>query len=140
MKPVISRVILFIIMLIASAEGYAMPDSSPAQTLRAMIGQDHFLAQEGGLYIGILDPSLKADLNSKVDAAAVALANAAEAETSRPQLLAILKKHISGIDRDSLDTEDAEHVAELFEQMLDALSIERSDGILNDWMYGFDPT
>ena len=116
-----------------------MPSDAPAQVLRGMVGQDHFAAVPDSLYTGVTESSVKAGLNAKVDAAAIALANAATVNAPTSRLLAILKEQLSDIDRDALDTEDAEHVAGLFEQMLDVLGIHSSEGILNDWLYGFDP-
>jgi hypothetical protein len=112
------------------------------QALRTIIGQDHFAAENGGLglYVGVSNKALRSQLNAGVDGAAEALAVAVSGEASDSQLLAILEQHLLQIDRDSLDTEDAEQVAGQFEALLDAVEIESSGGILNTWMYGFDPT
>lgn len=80
-----------------------------------------------------------AQLNRQVDSAAAALAAAWDAGATSGQLLELLTKHLFAIDRDTLDTEDAEHVAGVFARMLDILGIESSGGALNTWMYGFDP-
>ena len=116
-----------------------MASGESAQTLLAMLGHDHFVAENDGLYTGVSDPVLRARLNSQVDAAVEALAVAAGKKATSSQLVEIFKYHLLAIDRDELETEDAEHVAGVFEQMLDALSIESSGGALNTWMYGFDP-
>ena len=130
---------LIALALFVAGQAAGMPIDTPAQTLLATVGHDHFAAESDGLYTGVSDSSVKAKLNAKIDAAAVAFANAAGAKASASQILAILKDHLGGIDRESLDTEDAEHVAGLFEQMLEGLGIQSSDGILNSWLYGFDP-
>jgi hypothetical protein len=130
---------LIALTLFVSAQVAGMPIDTPAQALLAKVGHDHFAAASDGLYTGVSDSSLKTQLNAKIDAAAVAFANAASTKASAPQILAILKEHLGGIDREVLDTEDAEHVAGLFEQMLDGFGIQGSDGILNNWLYGFDP-
>ena len=131
-----------VLMLFISIQGVAaMPGGgAPAQDVLAMVGHDHFAATANSQYAGVSDSALRIGLNAKIDAAATALATAASTKASTSQLLAILKQHLDGIDRDALDTEDAEHVADLFEKMLDSLGIQSSDGILNDWFYGFDPT
>ena len=116
-----------------------MASGTPAQTLRAMLGHDHFAAEHKGLYTGVRDPLLRARLNLQVDSAVRALVLASERKATPAQLLEILKAHLLAIDRDALETEDAEHVAGMFEQMLDALGIASSGGALNTWMYGFDP-
>ena len=40
----------------------------------------------------------------------------------------------------NLDTEDRERVCGYFEEIMDAVGLESSGGILNEWMYGFDIT
>jgi hypothetical protein len=39
----------------------------------------------------------------------------------------------------SLDTEDKEAICLYFEKMMDAVELESSGGILNTWLYGFNP-
>ena len=39
----------------------------------------------------------------------------------------------------SLDTEDRERVCHYFEEIMDIVGLESSEGKLNDFMYGFDP-
>ncbi|WP_165967444.1 DUF4844 domain-containing protein [Luteimonas aestuarii] len=99
-----------------------------------MIGRDHMA---GGL--GTTEPALKARLNSQIDAAAEALASKAVHGASDAELLEEMGTRIAAIDRDSLDTENAEKVASAFEAMLEPLGLYSSDGLLNTWMYGFDP-
>jgi hypothetical protein len=40
----------------------------------------------------------------------------------------------------NLDTEDRERVCHYFEELMDIVGLESSDGHLNNFMYGFDPT
>jgi hypothetical protein len=40
---------------------------------------------------------------------------------------------------ESQDTEEREAVCAYCERIMDALEIESSEGILNNWLYGFDP-
>jgi hypothetical protein len=114
-----------------------MATDASVQSLLGMVGRDHFAAES--LYSGVQDSLLKAQLNSSVDAAAKALAVEASSHASMARLLAVMKAHLYRIDRSSLETEDAEHVAGLFDQMLEVLGITSSEGILNKWLYGFDP-
>ena len=39
-----------------------------------------------------------------------------------------------------LDTEDRERVCSYFEELMDIIGLESSNGQLNNFMYGFDPT
>lgn len=40
---------------------------------------------------------------------------------------------------DSPETEEREEICEYCERVMSMLGIERSDGLLNRWLYGFDP-
>jgi hypothetical protein len=40
----------------------------------------------------------------------------------------------------AIDTEDRERVCHYIEELMDIVGLESSDGLLNDFMYGFDPT
>jgi len=39
-----------------------------------------------------------------------------------------------------LDTEDREKICHYFEELMDCVGLESSNGLLNNWMYNFDPT
>lgn len=125
--------------LIVPTQGLAMCSDSSAQALRAIVGGDHFNAASDNIYGGVADASIRAHLDTQFDAAALALADACAHNVSAAELLTIFKTYLDGMDRETRDTEDAEHVAGFYEKMLDSLEIESSDGILNDWLYGFDP-
>jgi hypothetical protein len=38
----------------------------------------------------------------------------------------------------NLDTEDRERLCMYFEEIMDIINLESSNGIINNWMYGFD--
>jgi hypothetical protein len=135
MKPSrASKFILSILLLLANMGCMAVSASSP-DALREMIGKDHI-----GTGSELTDPALKETLNSHIDASAEALAAKAASGASRTELLEEMRALINAIDRDTLDTEDAESVASAFEAMLEPLGLDSSDGLLNTWMYGFDPS
>ena len=47
---------------------------------------------------------------------------------------------INQIDPNRLYTDDREQVATIFENFLDVIGLESSDGILNTWVYGKEIT
>ena len=61
-------------------------------------------------------------------------------QPSKQQLLHILSNGINQIDPNSLYTDDREQVATIFENFLDVIGLESSDGILNTWIYGKEIT
>ena len=58
------------------------------------------------------------------------------AQPSQQQLLHILSNGINQIDPNSLNTDDREQVATIFENFLDVIGLDSSEGILNTWVYG----
>lgn len=133
-------VALLIILASTLAACSALPPKGQhvQNSLSAFTQGDHFAAAPGGLYTGVADPTVRALLNAAVASTASALAKARAAGASDAEVLALFQQRLRSIDRDSLDTEDAEQVAAVFEQMLEAAGLESSEGALNDWMYGFD--
>jgi hypothetical protein len=98
--------------------------------------RDNF--QPSALYTGVKDPALRARLNSNIHhCVRQALAAARKGATS-DEIVTLIKESIWHIPRVDLETEDAEHYALGYEAILDALEIESSNGVLNNWMYGFD--
>lgn len=94
-------------------------------------------------YAGVGNPLLKPILNKYINLAAEDFENLAKKEnsTEKDYQNAIKKS----LDRFSeiyidLDTEDRERVCFYFEQLMDIVGLESSDGHLNEFMYGFDPT
>jgi len=115
-----------------------MVNSQSIQCLHQLANQDNFAAVPGTLYTGVKDPVLKDRLNKHFSASVSLLVSAVERGASSDQLLAVIDTRINGIERASLETEDAEQFAASFEQTLDCLGIDSSGGILNRWMYGFE--
>ena len=113
--------------------------SASIQCLQQLIAKDNFSAVPGSLYTDVQDPTVRAELNNRLNAAVQLLIAAVSRGANESEHLAILNDQINKIARDQLDTEDAEQVASNFELTLDCLHIESSGGILNTWMYGFDP-
>lgn len=99
--------------------------------------QDHF-ASDGYLYTGVEDKKLKELLNQKVAQTAESYIHLYQysKQPSKEQRLKILSDGIHQINPDTLDTEDREQVATIFEQFLDITRLESPEGILNTWIYG----
>jgi hypothetical protein len=106
--------------------------------LRALAARDNFAA-DGALYTGVHDPALRASLNSKIDATIGKFIASVQHHATKKDYVALLASEISGFPRENLETDDAEQVATNFELIMDCIGLESSDGILNNWMYGFDP-
>lgn len=97
--------------------------------------QDNF-GSNGVLYTGILDSELRSVISSKFISTIDLFKEACIEGKSDQDLLLLLKCEIRKYDRNALDTEDAENLAGKFEEIMDCVGLENSDGALNKWMYG----
>ncbi len=95
------------------------------------------------LYPGIGDEKLKPILTEKINLAAEDFEKIAQKgnATDKDYQNAIEK----GLNRFKpiyleIDTENRERICTYFEELMDIVGLESSGGLLNDFMYGFDPT
>ncbi|WMN10847.1 DUF4844 domain-containing protein [Marivirga salinae] len=94
-------------------------------------------------YPGIADPKLKPILTKKINLSANDFKKLADKGTAtEKQYQDAIKK---GLDRFAeiyleIDTEDRERVCIYYEELMNIVRLESSDGHLNNFMYGFDPT
>lgn len=102
--------------------------------------KEKFLQDDKLFYPGIGDPNLKPVLTEKINLAADDFKKLADKEnvTDKEYQNAIK----IGLDRFAdlylqLDTEDRERVCSYFEELMDIVGLESSDGHLNNFMYGF---
>ena len=91
-------------------------------------------------YPGLADPGLRKILTERINRAAndfneVSLRPGATADDYREAI----KKGLERFDEIYLDTEDRERVCHYFEELMDIVGLESSGGMLNTFMYGFDP-
>lgn len=136
------RKFLMALTLVASLAGQGVSAMQPTETsvaLARFLDKDHFAAESNGLYTGVKDPEVRAALNTSVAATACLLAQARASDASNDEVLTLFQRALRSIDRDALDTEDAERVATVFEQILEAAGLESSEGAINEWMYGLEP-
>jgi hypothetical protein len=90
-----------------------------------------------GLYSGYLDPTLRVQLESDINALLSRLVAELAAHPTKSFVLAEFAQTLDGVR--ATDTEDRERFCGYLEEIMDILDIESSDGLLNTWMYGFDP-
>ena len=103
---------------------------------------EKFIEDNKIYYPGIGDPKLKPILTEKINLAAEDFEKVAKSEnaTDKDYQNAIKK----GLQRFAdiyieIDTEDRERICSYFEELMDIVGLESSDGQLNNFMYGFDP-
>lgn len=118
------------------------PDESAATVacLKAMLGQDNFAADWTHGYPGCPDPLVHWYLNVKMDAVIGAFITAAEDGATPPQYLTVLQAGLKMFDGSDYDSEECDQIYWNFGRIMDCVGLESSEGALNRWRYGFDPT
>lgn len=104
--------------------------------------KEKFAPDSNTFYPGLANPAMKTVLTEKINKAAndfktVALSNTPTDEKYQEQIKIGLNR-FSDLYLD-LDTEDRERICYYFEELMDIVGLESSDGHLNDFMYNFDP-
>jgi hypothetical protein len=97
-----------------------------------------FVPEVDGLYTGVHDASERLAAEATVNAV---IERVEQLASGAPTKKAVLGEFSLGLSKITLsDTEDREQAALYMERIMDCVGMESSDGLLNTWMYGFDPT
>ena len=134
---------LTILFLASCGEGQIKTPSNAMDKFDIFKNKDKFLQDTIMYYPGIADQTLKPKLTEKINLAADDFRKIAESgKTTDKNYQDKIK---IGLERFNdvyliLDTEDRERVCHYFEELMDIVGLQSSDGLLNNFMYGFDPT
>ncbi len=93
----------------------------------------------GGLYTGVYDPEKRAYLSKQIDGLAGDFIAVLEDEPTEKKFREKMAARLETIGRD-YDTEDRERICDYFEACMDAVGLTSSEGLLNKYLYGFDPS
>jgi len=105
--------------------------------------KEKFVEDTTIFYPGIANPALRPILTAKINLAAddfkvLALTGKATDKDYQEKIRIGLRRFYD-VYLD-LDTEDRERVCHYFEELMDIVGLEGSNGQLNEFNYGFDPT
>lgn len=114
-----------------------LPSNAVAR-LQHLRGQPKFQAAPDESYTGVLDEQQRQHAEAVLNGLISDIENGLLAHPTRRF---VLDKFASALDRFQLiDTEDKEAACGYLEEIMDAVGLASSDGLLNGWLYGFDPT
>ena len=103
--------------------------------------KEKFVHDEKLYYPGIGEPELKPILSEKINLAADDFQKLASTGTATDkEYQNAIKKGLDRFTAIYLDTEDRERVCLYFEELMDIVGLDSSDGLLNDFLYDFNPT
>ncbi len=91
-------------------------------------------------YPGIADISLRPVLEEIINQTADDLKKVfLKQNTSDKDYQEQIKKHLERFHDLYLDTEDKERICQYIQELMDIIGLASSDGLLNNFLYGFDP-
>ncbi len=130
-------------MLRPKGQGQIKTPNNAMDKFETFKNKNKFSQDTTMFYPGIADQTLKPTLTEKINLAAddfkkIATSDKASAKDYQDKIKIGLER-FSDVYL-SLDTEDRERVCHYFEELMDIVGLESSDGLLNNFMYGFDPT
>lgn len=138
---------IFIIFLTLSACGQNEVEMKTPENAKEkfaeFIANKKFIDQPyPNFYPGIADEKMRPILTEKINQVATDFKTVAESK--KPTDKKYQEKIGIGLSRFAdvymeLDTEDRERVCSYFEELIDIVELESSNGLLNKFMYGFDP-
>ena len=88
--------------------------------------KNKFNKDESLFYPGLEDKNIQSNLTKEINK----LAKTFES----------IQSSLKVIEKYDLDTEDRTRVANYIEELMDIVELESSNGLLNNYVYGFDPT
>jgi hypothetical protein len=110
------------------------------EELTAFKAKEKFKEEQGLFYPGMREEDFRCKSAGKINYAADDFMEVAA--DSNPTDLKYQFKIKIGLQRfeDVFDTEDKERICSYYEELMDIVGLESSGGLLNDFLYGFDPT
>ena len=141
MKPIsILYFILFNLSIFSCAQEKKQ-NKNYQEMFTEFISKEKFNKDEVLLYPGLKDNSLKYSLTNEINRIAETFKLIQTSKKNAEKFYQIaIEIGIKSISNYGLDTEDRTRVANYIEELMDIVELESSNGILNNYVYGFDPT
>ena len=141
MKPIsILYFILFNLSIFSCAQEKT-PNKNYQEMFTEFITKEKFNKDEVLLYPGLKDNSLKYSLTNEINRIAETFKLIQTSKKNAEKFYKIaIEIGIKSISNYDLDTEVRTRVANYIEELMDIVELESSNGILNNYVYGFDPT
>lgn len=135
--------LLFAIALLSCTSNLTqmeIPTKAEAELL-ALQGAEKYVEDTALFYPGIADASMRPVLSAKINLAIGDFLQIVRSGNATEQAyLDSIRKGLSRFNKIDLDTEDRERTAGYFMQMMDIVGLESSDGLLNRFVYDWDPS
>ena len=141
MKPISILYFILVNLSIFSCAQEKTPNKDYQKMFTEFISKEKFNKDEVLLYPGLKDNSLKYSLTNEINRIAETFKLIQTSKKNAEKFYQIaIEIGIKSISNYDLDTEDRTRVANYIEELMDIVELESSNGILNNYVYGFDPT
>ena len=133
---------IFLLNLAVISCAQEKPSSNDSQKIfTEFIKKDKFNKDETLLYPGWEDNNLKILLTKEINRIAETFKFIQNSKNPTDEFFQkAIQIGLKPIEKLNLDTEDRTRVANYIEELMDIVKLESSNGILNNYVYGFDPT
>ncbi|MGJ8679707.1 DUF4844 domain-containing protein [Paraglaciecola sp.] len=139
MKLVIILLALFIIQGCNEMESKMLSNGSEVkEALQGLKSQKKFIEDMALLYPGTPDELTRIAAENIINSALVKLIESPSDKFSEKEFWSILK--VAAKQLAKMDSEEMDRGLSYMEEIMDIYKIESSDGRLNEWRYGFDPS
>ncbi|PUV24414.1 DUF4844 domain-containing protein [Sphingobacterium athyrii] len=131
-------VVLFLLTLAVYSCNKSMDNNTmkKVESLEKLKKEPKFIAT--AFYPGLENKENQKALSDLFDSTINEFIKGAEDNFSDVQYQDLMKVSLKKFDIYNLDTEDREYICGYYEKIMDAIELESSGGVLNEWMYGFD--
>jgi hypothetical protein len=105
--------------------------------------KEKFLEDNKLFYPGIGDPKMLLVLTNKINKTSNDFKKVSESKNpTSKQYQEVIQSNLNTFKDiyTNLDTEDRERICSYIEELMDIVNLESSNGLLNEFMYSFDPT
>ncbi|WP_345201487.1 DUF4844 domain-containing protein [Chryseobacterium ginsengisoli] len=105
------------------------------QQLEALKAAPKFVQEV--FYIGVADKQNERVQSQLLDESIDRFTERVTNNFSDKQYRDLMKNDLDRFNDYNLDTEDREYICGFYEKIMDAIELESSDGVLNNWLYDF---
>lgn len=106
--------------------------------LERFAAEPKFLPDSSGFYTGIPSEADRRGAEAAINGLASRLSHGIVERPTKAFVLDEIAKTLPAFG--GLDSDDKDRALEYVEQVMDTVGLESSDGLLNRWRYGFDPS
>jgi len=111
------------------------------EQIQQFMQKEKFLPDDQFFYPGLGDRRLRLIITGKMNKAAQGFLKVAQSENVNPKMFhEEMDISLLQFKEFNLDSEEVERVCHYYEELMDIVDLESSDGRLNKFRYGFDPS